>query len=102
MEDETRRIRAEQERKEYEMKCRFEAEKKKMEQRHRAELERKERDLTAYFNRMMPPSHSSPDQQGPRKDQFCQETRYEHSQYYDQSSPHFRRSYESPGVIGKN
>ena len=58
LEDETRRIRAEQERKEYEMRCRFEAEKKKMEHQHRVELEKKERDLTANFNRLMPPPSS--------------------------------------------
>ena len=68
-----------------------------MEQQHRVELERREKDLTAHFHRVMPPPLSSPDHQGQRRDQFCQDARYEHTQFYDQSSPHFRRSYESPG-----
>ena len=79
------------------MRRQLEAEKKRMEQQHRVELERRERDLTAHFHRVMPPPLSSPDHQGQRRDQFCQDTRYEHTQFYDQSSPHFRRSYESPG-----
>ena len=43
LEDETSRMRAEQERKEYDMRCQFEAEKKRMEQRHRVELEKREK-----------------------------------------------------------
>ena len=79
------------------MRRQFDVEKEQMKQQHRVELEKREKDLTAHFHRVMPPPLSSPDQQGPRRDQFLQDYRYEHTQFHDQSSPHFRRSYESPG-----
>ena len=46
---------------------------------------------------MMPPTLSLPGQQGVWRDQYHQDSRHNHAQFYDQSSPHFRRSYESPG-----
>ena len=79
------------------MRCQFEAEKKRMEQQHRAELEKNKRDLTAQFSRLMPPQQSSPGEQKVMREHFRQELRHDHSHCYDQSSPQFRRSPNSPG-----
>ena len=91
-------MRADQEKREHEMRRQFDAEREKMGQQYRMELERKEKELTAHFASLMPPPQSSsPDQQNLRQDHYRQESRQDHIQFYDQSSPHLRRSYESPG-----